>query len=193
MSTELALVTGEFEEITNIIRDLEYFKYAKKILDIECGTGLYPIFIAKTFPNIEIYALDLPYIIRNITRKIVEAYKLQDRIRLIPADFTKDDIDKNYDIVLDIGAVSPLYIDVLKKIYNALNSNGILISKHIFLDAKGQEHSLLATLFEYLQIGRRITATLEEAINNIQKAKFKIVKIIDLKTRPGHKIIISKK
>ncbi len=195
VTLEIALASGHVQKLLDLIRSIPEFRSARKILDIGCGSGLYAVFIAKMFPNAEVYALDLPYVIENITKKVVSVFRLEDKIKLVPADFNKDDIGRGYDIVLDFGAVSPRNVDVLCKIHSALNSGGLLVSKHVFLsdDMRGPLTALLACLWEYIELGETLTTTLREAIENLEKVGFNVEKVVDLDSEKGRRVIIARK
>ncbi|NPA24094.1 MAG: methyltransferase [Crenarchaeota archaeon] len=193
VTLEYSLARGLFTRIATILKELDELKRARKVLDIGCGAGLYSVYIARVYLHLEVHALDLPHVIDRVTRKVIENFGLEDRIKLVPADFTKDDIGTGYDVVLDIGAVSPLQTDVLKKIWYSLNRNGTLISIHMLPDTIESElPSLLAVLWEHIELGRRLTATVGELRRNFEHVGFSIRKIINIDRGPWKMVIAEK-
>jgi len=195
VTLEITLSTGCLQKTLEVLYTIPEFNNSRKVLDLGCGSGIYSIFIAKTFKNVEVYALDLPYVIENITKNLVKLFGLDSRIRLIKADFNKDYIGSNYDIILDLNAVSLRNLDILYKIYNALNNDGIFISRHVFLndDCKSPLKALLACLWEYVELGNTMTVTFKEARENLERVGFKIENVINLDSEGSHKLIISRK
>lgn len=179
-------IRGELQQIVKILSQIEDMKKAKKLLDLGGGHGLYSIALAKIFPNLHVYILDFPQVIELVTREFVEKYANYERIHLIPADFTKDDIGNNYDIVF---ASHCLYgknnqlLDILKKIHKSLNINGILISNHWYLDSN-QEGPIRALLWELnlacFHFKDFDLFTLKEFISYLSKAGFLVEDIIDI-------------
>ncbi|NPA70156.1 MAG: methyltransferase domain-containing protein [Crenarchaeota archaeon] len=194
VTLEYSLAKGLFAKIARVLKELDELKRARKVLDIGCGTGLYSIYIARMYPHLEVHALDLPHVIDKVTRKVVEKFGLEDRVKLVPADFTKDDIGTGYDVVLDIGAVSPLQIDVLKKIWSSLNKDGTLISIHMLPDTIEDElQTLLTVLWEHIELGRRLTATVDELQRNFEHVGFSIRKIINIDREGTWKMVLAEK
>lgn len=70
--------------------------------------------------------------------KNLKEYNLEDRVSVLSGDIKEDDIGKNYDL---IWCSNIFYFfkdkkEVIKKIYDALNPNGILVSCHVEIDTK---------------------------------------------------------
>ena len=141
---------GELQRTIKILSQLEDIRRARKFLDLGGGHGLYAIAMAKIFPRLHVYILDLPHVIDSVTRDFVNRFGDGERVHLIPADFTKDEIGSGYDVVFashSLYGKSDQLLNVLKKIYESLNGGGIFVSKHWYLN-EGREGPLRALLWE---------------------------------------------
>jgi len=181
---------GELQKTLDILKRVEDFKKASKLLDLGGGHGLYAIAFARAFPNLHVYILDFPHVIeiaKKITSKYIERYKLQERVHFIAADFTKDNIGSNYDIIFAshvFYSKTELLPDILRKIYMALNSNGLFISKHTYIN-ETRDGPLRALLFE-LQLSafhygsKYRLFTLREFISQLTRIGFVIEHVEDV-------------
>jgi len=117
----------------------------------------------------------------------VNRFEASERVHLIPADFTKDEIGSDYDVVF---ASHSLYgkgaqlLNILKKIYESLNSGGIFVANHWYLN-EGREGPLRALLWELhlssFWYGRDFDLfTLREFMSYLNKAGFVIEGVEDV-------------
>ncbi len=121
---------GELPKVVGIIKELPEFVNAKSLLDLGGGHGLYSI--AFTAANSGLWAdvYDFPNVIED-TQKYINKYRA-DRVGTIPGNYFKDGIHKCYDIVFfsyNPGGKRP---ELIAKIHDRLNPEGIFISKHCF-------------------------------------------------------------
>ncbi|TDA30316.1 MAG: methyltransferase type 12 [Hadesarchaea archaeon] len=141
---------GELQRTVEALQQLEDMKRARKLLDLGGGHGLYAIVLAKVFPDLHAYVLDLPHVLEQVTREMVCRYEMGDRVHLIPADFTKEEIGSGYDVVFashSLYGKSDQLLAILKKIHASLNNGGIFVSNHWYLD-ESRESPLRALLWE---------------------------------------------
>lgn len=112
----------------------------KKVLDLGCGSCSYLIEIAENYPQIECIGIDYPNVVAQIER-VSEISKFNERIKVISGDVYLDDIGSGYDAVL-ISYLLNEYsiwdnIELLKKVYSAMNKNGIVyIHQQVINDDK---------------------------------------------------------
>jgi predicted O-methyltransferase YrrM len=177
---------GELQRTVKILSQLEEMKRARKFLDLGGGHGLYAIALAKAFPSLHTYVLELPNVIESTTKEIVDRYGMSDRVHLIPADFTKDDIGSGYDVVFashSLYGKSDQLLSILKKIHASLNSGGILVSNHWYLD-ESREGPLRALLWElhlasFYHKGFDLF-TLKEFISHLNKTSFLVEDVVEM-------------
>jgi len=128
--------------------NFDFSKY-KKILDLGGGTGATSIALCKKFPKLCSIVLDLPENV-EIADKFIKQEKLKDRIETIGADFKKDELPDDFDVVILANFMSVSDAEenqkLLKKLYKKLPTGGIcLLSGWIVDDSK---HSpLISVLF----------------------------------------------
>lgn len=147
----------------DIIKNLKEFSSLNKMLDLGCSSGVIGLEITKNHPNIKTTLFDYEEV-TNITKEHINEYNLQNRVFILSGDIEKNDIGKNYDL---IWCSNIFYFfkdkkDVIKKIYDALNPNGILVSCHVEIDTKNSldENSFFYFLSLNLQ-GKNILKPME--------------------------------
>lgn len=116
-------LSGSLQRAVNAVAALPEFKKAKKLLDLGGGHGLYAIAFAQLNPELDVAVFDLPHVL-EITRDYLEQYGMLERVRVIPGDFTVDELGSGYDIIF---ASDVTMTDILPKIHSALEDDGILI------------------------------------------------------------------
>ncbi|MFX4230521.1 class I SAM-dependent methyltransferase [Aliarcobacter butzleri] len=147
----------------DIIKNLKEFSSLNKMLDLGCSSGVIGLEITKNHPNIKTILFDYEEV-TNITKEHIKEYNLQNRVFVLSGDIEKNDIGKNYDL---IWCSNIFYFfkdkkEVIKKIYDALNPNGILVSCHVEIDTKNSldENSFFYFLSLNLQ-GKNILKPME--------------------------------
>jgi hypothetical protein len=103
-----------------------------RLLDLGGGHGLYAIAFTGINPKLEAFVFDLPKIV-PVTRKYVDAYDAE-RVHVIPGDFYKDDIGRDYDAVFSSFNQSCSDPALIPKLFQALKPGGDLILRR-FKDA----------------------------------------------------------
>ncbi len=121
----------------------------KRMLDIGGGPGTYSIHFCKAYPQLSATILDLPTVL-SVTKKIVKQYKMFNRISFLPANYNRDPIPPGFDVAFLSNIVhleSPeTNIALFKKIYNALESKGMILIQDYVLNSDHTE-PLDAALF----------------------------------------------
>jgi predicted O-methyltransferase YrrM len=109
----------------------------KKALDLGGGPGTFAIALAKQQPDLRAVVLDLPYAL-EIARQAVTEAGLTDRITFKEGDFFKDDLGKDYDLVLLSAIIHSLDADenlhLLGRVKGALNPGGLLVIRDFLVD-----------------------------------------------------------
>ena len=187
-----AAICGPLQKAVHAVSGLPEFENAKKILDLGGGHGLYALAFAQLNPDLEIVLFDLPHV-TEMAIKYFKQYDLENRIKIIPGDFNKDDIGDGYDIVF----ASDITIDgILGKIYQALKDEGILIYRRWTLndDKVSPVRSVLSDFNLSMNRSEYYIHTLNEYVEILDKIGLKTTRIIDIATyEDPTKIIIAKK
>ncbi|PUE67766.1 class I SAM-dependent methyltransferase [Arcobacter lacus] len=147
----------------DIIKNLKEFSSLNNMLDLGCASGVIGLEITKNHPNIKTTLFDYEEV-TNITKEHINEYNLQNRVFVLSGDIEKNDIGKNYDLIWcsNIFYFFKNKKEVIKKIYDALNPNGILVSCHVEIDTKNSldENSFFYFLSLNLQ-GKNILKPME--------------------------------
>ncbi|ADB58077.1 class I SAM-dependent methyltransferase [Archaeoglobus profundus] len=182
-------VRWDLPRTVEIVKELPEFKRARKLLDLGGGHGLYALAFKEINPELDAYVFDLPPVI-EVAKKFVG-----DRVKLIAGDFTKDDIGSGYDIVF---ASDVFYrpreelTQILKKVHESLNDDGILISKHWHIDDLKEDSTAVFfdLMFAILEEVDSVYST-PEFCDILESCRFEVVDIIDIgKSYSPSKIIV---
>jgi len=185
-------LSGGLQRAVSAVAALPEFKKAKKLLDLGGGHGLYAVAFAQLNPKIDIAVFDLPHVL-EITRDYLERYGMLERVRVIPGDFTVDELGNGYDIVF---ASDVTVTDILPKIHSALEDDGILIHRRWALheDGTGPLPSVLFELMLALNRSNHHVYRLAEYIESLEQAHFYVAQVIDVSIPSDPtKIIIARK
>jgi hypothetical protein len=116
------------------------FSKHRRMMDIGGGSGVYAIQVVKANPHMIATVLDLEPVCQ-VAEQYIKIHNLQDKINTKHLDFFKEDIPKGYDIAF-LSLILHDYteekgIALLKKIYNSLTNDGVVvISEWLLNDEK---------------------------------------------------------
>lgn len=129
----LVKARGDAEIVSNLL-DL---RWAKSLIDIGSGPGTYPIEFIKKFPQLQITIFDLPGTL-SVTRKVLEKEHKTGQISIREGDYRKNKIPKGFDVAFLSNIIhsenETTNQDLMKNIYEALNSEGLLVIKDHILN-----------------------------------------------------------
>ena len=116
----------------NIVKELKEFKHFKKMLDLGCSSGILSLEFVKNHPSMKAVCFDYKEV-TTVVKTHIKEYDLENRVSVISGDIEEDDIGKGYDF---IWCSNIFYFikdnkNLLKKIYDALNPKGVLITCHM--------------------------------------------------------------
>ena len=128
----------------------------RRLLDVGCGPGVYPVMFCERYPDLECVCLDLPHAVA-IAENYVAEHRLEDRITFVSVDYRKAvSFGTGYDVVFLSHVLhqeeEAVCLELVKRCCDTLNSNGILAVQAMFPDGKGIPaastalHDLLAFL-----------------------------------------------
>ena len=121
----------------DIIKNLKEFSSLNKMLDLGCASGVIGLEITKNHPSLKTTLFDYEEV-TNIAKEHIKEYNLEDRVTVLSGDIQIDNIGKNYDLIWCSNIFYFLKDNksVIKKIYDALSPNGIIVSCHVEIDTK---------------------------------------------------------
>ena len=122
--------------------EMPEFPSFKRMLDLGGSAGIYTVALVTRHPTLKGTVLDQPPVV-EITKKIISEYGLQDRIDVIGADFSKDELGKDYDLVwtsdtLEFFPDKDKLEEICKRVYQSMNPGGVFISQQMMVIGKNR-------------------------------------------------------
>jgi hypothetical protein len=173
-----ALSNEAFKETIIQIANHQCFQAARRLLDLGGGHGLYAIALKQIRPELDVVVYDLPHV-----GQVAEEYSRQydTEVSFVPGNFYKDDLPMKQDIILAFDilypAPGPQKKMVIEKMYNALNPEGYLLLKQLFLDDTRTKPKGAAFFSLCLSLGNFMShvSTVQEAEEMFNDTGFQIV------------------
>ncbi|MGB9929282.1 MAG: methyltransferase [Methanosarcina sp.] len=120
---------GTLQETIRVVLENVDFTKIRKMLDLGGGHGLYAIAFAKQNRDLKVFVFDLPPVTEK-TKQFIEKYDASN-VNVIPGDFFKDEIGKNYDLIFSSFNPGGKVPSLVPKITEALNPGGIFITRQV--------------------------------------------------------------
>ena len=109
----------------------------RHMLDVGGGPGTYSILSVQETPGLRATVLDLPGVL-EITKEIIASYQCEDRVTVMPGDYTTTDFGSGYDVMLQSGMMHRETPEVcrllLSKGFAALDPGGRIVVSDVFFD-----------------------------------------------------------
>jgi hypothetical protein len=122
----------------------------KRLLDVGGGPGTYSIILVRATEGLHSTVMDLPGVI-EISREIIESYKLTDRIDTLPGSYLTDEFKSGNDVVLLSGMMHRETAEtcqhLLGKAFGSLEDGGIVVVSDVFFDDESHDQPVFATHF----------------------------------------------
>ncbi|MBT3878405.1 MAG: hypothetical protein HOF76_05035 [Candidatus Scalindua sp.] len=122
----------------------------KRLLDVGGGPGTYSILLTQKTPGLTSTVLDLPGVLK-ITNDIIRSYGLEERVKTVEGDYTRDAFPNANDVVLLAGMLhreTPETFKVLlKKAHDALLPGGMIILNDLFFENGNMDSPPFVNMF----------------------------------------------
>ena len=122
----------------------------RRLLDVGGGPGTYSILSVQQTPGLRATVLDLPGVL-EITREIIASYDCQDRVEVMPGDYTQTAFGDGYDVVLLSGMMHRETAEtcqlLLRKSFAAMDPGGQVIVSDVFFENDRKDQPAFATHF----------------------------------------------
>lgn len=166
----------------------------KVALDLGAGTGLELIPFFKKYPNSLVTVIDAS---EKMLEELVKR-PFANKVERICGDFLKMDYDGKFDAVISTSALhhfdEETKGDLYKKIYNALNNNGVFVNSDKYVKTLEEQDNILneymndPTLYKHMDT----PLTKENEVKLLKKAGFKEINVLNTR-RDDYILIIAKK
>jgi SAM-dependent methyltransferase len=172
----------------DIVSKLPGFPHFQKMLDLGSGPGIYTIAILSSHPTMRGVIFDRAEIVK-VALNYIKAYEMEDRIEILAGDYINDPIGEAYDLIWACGSLNhgKDHMDSLvKKIYDALNPQGVFISFHEGLTREQTKPAAHAILMAPMTLrGKDLCFDQGFIADNMLRAGFKSVRSHTLDTPYG--------
>ncbi len=109
----------------------------KRLLDVGGGPGTYTVELVRQTPGLTSTVLDVPGVL-EVTRELVDASGVGDRITLMPGDYLTSPFGSGYDVALLSGMMhreTPANCQLLlRKAFAAMEPGGLVMVSDVFFD-----------------------------------------------------------
>ena len=123
--------------IGSVLPHLPDLSGRRRLIDIGGGPGTYTVGLVKRTPGLSSTVLDVPGVL-EVTRELIDASGVADRITLLPGDYLKTPFGSGYDAALLSGMMHRETPDgcrlLLRKAFEALDPGGLAIVSDVFFE-----------------------------------------------------------
>ena len=174
------------------------FSPFQRLLDVGGGSGAFDIELCRRYHHLTATVYDLPFVVEVAAKKVQEA-RLSDRIQTVGGDFFSDpSLPGGHDVIL-LSLILHDWseekdIEILRKCYEALPSNGaVIISEIMVNDEKtGPAPAALMSLNMLVETeGRSYTSA--EYINWLEKVGFRDMRTVSFEAAGANGAVLGYK
>jgi SAM-dependent methyltransferase len=123
------------QQLADTIADLLDVSDVNLLMDLGGGSGVISMALLRRNAKLQAVVVDIPNVC-DAGREIAAEHVMEDRLEFHPVDFTRDELPKGFDMVLecDVGVYS---VDLFRKLRESLNPGGRFVIIDQFAPAKG--------------------------------------------------------
>lgn len=127
-----SMYIGRVQKFIGMVKQLFNENDTFSVLDLGGGSGILSIELARNFKNAKAIVFDQSFV-TEMTQQVIEEYDVSGQVQTQDGNFVTDDFGSGYDFIIASGIidfVGDLAV-MTKRLYNALNNNGVLyVSTH---------------------------------------------------------------
>jgi predicted O-methyltransferase YrrM len=180
--------SGIAQRIAKIASELPEFSSFGKMLDLGGGPGLNGLAIVSKHPSMKGVIFDRPPIVK-VAEEFIKEYEMEERMTVMGGDYLQDSIGNEYDLILSCATLNYAKHDIdttMKKIYDALNPNGVVMSFHDGLtNEKTKPELMVLGCLSMDLMGENITLEQGFLAESMLRVGFKSVRSVTLDTPMG--------
>ncbi len=176
---------GRLQGAVRNIKEFPEFTAARKLIDLGGGHGLFGIAFAQENPDLDVVIFDKPEV-TPMTQAYIDRYGMQERVRTMSGDYTKDDLGSGYDMAFEacsFGGRGDEALAFYRQVAAALKDGGLFIRLTFTIDddRSGPLTSLIWDLKEQITGQSKMhMKTTSELYETLAKAGFDREKVIDM-------------
>ncbi|WP_050810370.1 class I SAM-dependent methyltransferase [Desulfitobacterium hafniense] len=172
------MYTGRVQGLLKAVQKLFGEEQPRKVLDLGGGSGVMLKELVSHYPNSRGVLFEHPSV-ADLPRQLLREWGLADRISILAGDFNKDDIGKDYDLIIASGIIdfAKDHLDILTaKLGEALAPEGYLylVSHNVNEDYQEPAECILGWLSSHLD-GLDILLTKDTIVAALARHGFKPV------------------
>ena len=140
--------------------------------------------IIKKYPNSKGVIFEHPSV-SKLPEELVSEKGLEERIKVLSGDFTKDDIENDYDLIIASGILDfakDSLSNMVEKLYNSLKTSGYLylVKHNVNKDYTSPKETIVGWLSSHLE-GLDILIDSKSISEAVKKTGFKELKSSDVR------------
>jgi predicted O-methyltransferase YrrM len=149
----------------------------KTLLDLGCGPGTYAFHLAMSNPELQVYLLDLPAILK-VAKEVQARYPVGDQFHYLPLDALKSEIPGSYDMILVSNTLHMLGEEesrkLINRLYESVNRGGSLVIQAQYLrdNRRGGRWPVFLDLFQLCNTSNGRNHTVAETSQWLRDAGF---------------------
>jgi predicted O-methyltransferase YrrM len=136
--------------IGSILAHLTDLSGRRRLLDVGGGPGTYSVALVRKNPGLSATVLDVPGVLK-VTRELIDASGVADRITLMPGDYLRSPFGSGYDVTLLSGMMHrETHANcrlLLTKTFDALEPGGLVIVSDVFFDDDSKRSPIFTVYF----------------------------------------------
>ena len=171
----------------------------RQLLDVGGGPGTYSVALVERTPGLQATVLDVPGVL-EVTRELVAASPVADRIHLMPGDYLTSPFGTGYDMALLSGMMHRESPDscrlLLRKAFDALEPGGQVIVSDVFFDDETKRtppFSVYFALNMMLTSAEGSAHAKTEMANWLRTTGFEQVEVRNLPPPNAHSLVVGLK
>lgn len=186
--------------VGDVVAKVKLPRAARRLLDLGGGHGLYSVELCRRYPNLSATVFDFLQAL-DVTRELIAAENMADRVSVEEGDFWTDSIGSGYDVALLFNIVHANLPEkntiLLQKVSGSLNPGGRVVILDQLADSKGsgpaaRAIAALTGLNMYNSSGGQSYA-FEEIARWLSVAGFANPQRITLLRSPGNSLVLATK
>ena len=181
-----------------IISKVKLPPQARRLVDLGGAHGYHSVAFCRKYPDLTALVIDFESAVK-VGQEVVKQEEMDSLVSFQVGNYITDDIGSGYDVALLFSIVHgdppETNIATIKKVYDALNSNGVIVVNEIlsYRGKKESEFGLLFALNMLVNTARGQSYSYDELRGWLQDTGFVNISRTDLRRLPSNSLVLATK